>query len=228
VNKALSSLSLAIDEQQSSIMFHCYRLIYLIGLLFLVNSGVVSAQTTHPAVSQNSPLEKVRLQLKWFHQFQFAGYYAAIQQGYYAEEGLEVELLERKLDHSVIDQVVGGDAEYGVGDSGLLHEYALGKPIVALAAIFQHNPLVFMTRQESGIISPFEMKGKRIMLDTLNANEAPLKTLLADAKLSDNDFTLIKQSGDNSLLTRGQLDVMTGYLTDQPFYYKKNGVKINI
>lgn len=201
-------------------MFQCYRLIYLIGLLFLFHSSTVSAQT-QSSIGQNPPLEKVRLQLKWFHQFQFAGYYAAIQQGYYAQEGLEVELLERKLDQSVIDQVIVGDAEYGVGDSGLLHEYALGKPIVALAAIFQHNPLVFMTMQESGIISPYEMKGKRIMLDKLNANEAPLKALLADAKLSDTDFTLVKQSGDNDLLTRGELDVMTGYLTDQPFYYKK-------
>jgi diguanylate cyclase (GGDEF)-like protein/PAS domain S-box-containing protein len=208
-------------------MFQCFRLIYLIGLLCLFNSWTVSAQT-QPAVSGKPPLEKVRLQLKWFHQFQFAGYYAAIQQGYYAEEGLDVELLERKLDQSVIEQVVTGDAEYGVGDSGLLHEYALGKPIVALAAIFQHNPLVFMTLQDSGIISPYEMKGKRIMLDQLNANEAPLKALLADAKLSDADFTLVRQSGDNTLLTRRQLDVMTGYLTDQPFYYKKNGVKINI
>ena len=58
-----------------------------------------------PAVlsAEKPPLEKVRLQLKWFHQFQFAGYYAAIEQGYYAEEGLDVELIERDLDKSVVD-----------------------------------------------------------------------------------------------------------------------------
>ncbi len=43
----------------------------------------------------------MRLQLKWVHQFQFAGYYAAIEQGYYAEEGLDVELIERDLNKSV-------------------------------------------------------------------------------------------------------------------------------
>ncbi len=191
------------------------------------------AEATTPIVStvssaEKPPLDKVRLQLKWFHQFQFAGYYAAIEQGYFAEEGLDVELIERDLNKSVINQVISGKAEYGVGDSGLLHEYALGKPIVAMAAIFQHNPLVFMTRRDSGIISPFEMKGKRIMLDTLNANEAPLKALLAHSKLSDNDYTLIKQSGDNSLLAQGKLDVMTGYSTDETYYYKEHNIPINV
>ena len=204
-----------------------FRLEYFLAL-FLLTSSPLFAQTNPSTIANKPALEKVRLQLKWFHQFQFAGYYAAIEQGYYAEEGLEVELLERNLDKSVIDQVISGEADYGVGDSGLLHEYALGKPIVALAAIFQHNPLVFMTKRDSGIISPLEMKGKRIMLDTLSANEAPLRALLAANKISDNDFTLIKQSGDNSLLIRGELDVMTGYLSDEPFYYKQIGVPINI
>ena len=197
-------------------------------LLFLLISSPLLALAAPSTAADKPALEKVRLQLKWFHQFQFAGYYAAIEQGYYAEEGLELELVERNLDKSVIDQVVSGEADYGVGDSGLLHEYAQGKAIVALAAIFQHNPLVFMTKRDSGIISPFEMKGKRIMLDTLSANEAPLRALLAASNISDNDFTVIQQSGDNSLLTRGEVDVMSGYLSDEPFYYQKIGVPINI
>ena len=197
-------------------------------LLYLFSTGLVFAATDTTIATDKPALEKVRLQLKWFHQFQFAGYYAAIQQGYYADEGLDVELIERDLSKSVVDQVINQEAEYGVGDSGLLHEYASNKPIVAMAAIFQHNPLVFMTKRDSGIISPFEFKGKRIMLDTLSANEAPLRALLAYSKISDHDFTLIKQTADNSLLTEGKLDVMTGYLTDQPFYYQQHSIPINI
>ena len=196
----------------------------LFGLLF----GACFCTSAFASAASNTAPEKIRLQLKWFHQFQFAGYYAAIEQGYYTDEGLEVTLLERDLEKSVIDQVIQGEAEYGIGDSGLLHDYAIGKPVVALAAIFQHNPLVFITLQSSGIISPYEMKGKRIMLDTLNANEAPLKALLANAKITENDFTLIKQSGDNDLLTRHQIDVMTGYLSDETFYYQQNGIPVNV
>ena len=199
-------------------------------LLFLYSLTItpVFAVDNSPAPIDKPALEKVRLQLKWFHQFQFAGYYAAIQQGYYAEEGLDVELIERDLSKSVVEQVINQEAEYGVGDSGLLHEYALNKPIVAMAAIFQHNPLVFMTRRDSGIISPFEFKGKRIMLDTLSANEAPLRALLAYSKVSDHDFKLVKQSDNNALLTEDKLDVMTGYISDEPFYYQQHNIAINI
>ena len=206
-----------------------YPSIYSISLALLIFSGCVYSENAPLPINIEKPaLEKVRVQLKWFHQFQFAGYYAAIEQGYYQEEGLDVELLERQLDKSVVEQVIQGQAEYGVGDSGLIHEYALGKPIVALAAIFQHNPLVFMTLQNSGIISPYEMRGRRIMMDEVNVNESPLKALLAEVNLTNKDFTLVKQSNDNNALIRGELDVMTGYLTDQPFYYKEMGTKINI
>lgn len=51
-----------------------------------------------PAASdEGAGLRKVRVQLKWLHQFQFAGFYAAIDQGYFRRAGLEVELLEGGL-----------------------------------------------------------------------------------------------------------------------------------
>lgn len=188
--------------------------------------------TTPPALLQetkNAPatLEKVRLQLKWFTQFQFAGYFAAIEQGYYAEEGLDVEINERILEVSFVDQVVSGDADFGVGDSGLLSQYAQGEPIIALAAIFQHNPLVFFTLQDSGIISPYEMIGKRIMSDIISANEAPVKAMLTNANITEKDYILIPHNNEYNQLTLGKVDVISGYLTDQPYFFKERGVKIN-
>ena len=58
--------------------------------------------------------EKVTLQLKWFHQFQFAGYYAAKEKGVYEEVGLDVEIKERYLKYNNIDEVINGNAQYGV------------------------------------------------------------------------------------------------------------------
>jgi ABC-type nitrate/sulfonate/bicarbonate transport system substrate-binding protein len=58
--------------------------------------------------------EKVTLQLKWFHQFQFAGYYAAKEKGFYEEVGLDVEIKERDLKYNNIDEVINGNAQYGV------------------------------------------------------------------------------------------------------------------
>ena len=58
--------------------------------------------------------DKVTLQLKWFHQFQFAGYYAAKEKGFYEEVGLDVEIKERDLKYNNIDEVINGNAQYGV------------------------------------------------------------------------------------------------------------------
>lgn len=190
-------------------------------LCLLMSPVLVAAQSV-------VPLQKVRLQLKWFNQFQFAGYIAAREKGFYAEEGLDVSILERKLKKSVTKQVVAGEVEYGVGDSGLLAQYAQGEPIVALAAIFQHNPLVFFARQDSGIVSPYEIKGKRIQSDIASANEAPLRAMLSGANIKKSDYVLLPQVNDYGALITKKVDVISGYLTDEPFYFKQKGVKVNI
>jgi len=59
------------------------RCVFIIALAF---SGL------HYPDAWSAPMEKVRLQLKWYHQFQFAGYYAAQAKGFYTEEGLDVKL----------------------------------------------------------------------------------------------------------------------------------------
>lgn len=198
---------------------------YCLVVITLMASTVWAAQ---PPSHSKSTAEKVTLQLKWFNQFQFAGYYAAIEQGYYAEEGLDVEIRERVLEKNVVQQVTSNEAEYGVGDSGLLSHYAQGEPIVALAAIFQHNPLVFMTRQDSGITSASEIKGKRVMSDLISFNEAQLFAMLSGTGLTEKDYTLIPQTNDYTLLVQNKVDAISGYLTDQPFFFKEKGLKINI
>jgi diguanylate cyclase (GGDEF)-like protein len=203
------------------------KLILHIGLIFLALFTSVQIATATASAAITAP-EKVRLQLKWFNQFQFAGYIAAREKGFYAEEGLDVEILERNLNKSVTKQVVAGEAEYGIGDSGLLSQYAENEPIIALAAIFQHNPLVFFARQDSDIVSPYEVKGKRIQSDIASANEAPLRAMLSGASIKESDYTLLPQRNDYSLLISKKVDIISGYLTDEPFYFKQKGLKVNI
>ena len=78
-----------------------------------------------------SPLwafEQVRLQLNWKHQFQFAGYYAAIEKGYFREAGYEVTLVEAGASNDPIVAVLKGDALFGVGASELALHRARGEP----------------------------------------------------------------------------------------------------
>jgi polar amino acid transport system substrate-binding protein len=96
-------------------------------------------------------LEKVTLQLQWKHQFQFAGYYIAKEKGFYKDAGLDVEIKEFNYKINIVDEVINNKATYGTGRSSLLIDRSKGKPIKALAAIFQSSPLVLMTSAKSNI-----------------------------------------------------------------------------
>ena len=196
---------------------------------FSLSLLVISLLFFAPSASAQLPqLDKIVLQLKWFHQFQFAGYYAAKLKGYYQDEGLDVEIRERNPEQPVIDQVVRGEADYGIGDSSTVVNYVNGEPVVAVAAILQHDPLVLISKKSSGIISPYEMSGKRIMFDHSGGNEAPIIALLAQAELTTEDYTYIPSTFRNVDLVQGIVDVMPAYLSDQLFYFREKGIDINI
>src|SRR5437763_6435769 len=95
---------------------------------------------SHPAAA----LDAVSLQLKWKHQFQFAGYYAALEQGFYRDAGLDVTIREGGPGIDVAETVASGKADFGVCNASVLREWSMGRRLVVLAAIFQHSPIVIL------------------------------------------------------------------------------------
>ena len=72
-----------------------------------------------PSLQANeNNVETVTLKLKWQHQFQFAGYYAALAQGYYADENLDVIIEPGDRGENIVETLLSGDADYGVGGMG--------------------------------------------------------------------------------------------------------------
>ncbi len=172
--------------------------------------------------------EQVRIQLKWFHQFQFAGIYAAKAQGFYAQEGLEVEIRQRDPATSHIGDVLQGRAEYGVADAGLVLSRLQGRPVVLLAQLFQHSPLVLITLRESGLRSPYDLAGKRVMLDLKGHSDAPIKAMLSNTLGENKIYQALDTRFDNQVLVDGETDAYSVYLTDQPYWYRRQGIEVNI
>ncbi len=201
-------------------LFLTKQRVFIIALLSLliIFSPTLQADESH----------KIKVQLKWFHSFQFAGYYAALDKGFYAEEGLEVTLKERDPKINPVYSVLNGDAEYGVADSGLLLDRIQGKPVVLLSQIFQHSPLVFITHKKSGLKTPFDLNGKQIMLDNKAKNDAPLISLLVNTlgSLDYVDFINHTYSLDDFL--RKEVDALSAYSTSQPYQLEEQGIAINI
>ncbi len=160
-------------------------------------------------------MEQVTLQLKWLHQFQFAGYYAAIEKGYYQEAGLEVKLVEAQPKQSPMMAVVDGQAEYGVSTSDIVRLRAKGKPVVALAVIFQHSPLVIISSQNSGIETIHDLADKKIMLQD---GSADLLALLREEQVPLKTIEFVEHNFSYQSLIDGKVQAFSGYITNEPFF----------
>jgi two-component system sensor histidine kinase/response regulator len=202
----------------STFQTHRYCLILFVIFLFV----------SSPAIAIANNLEKISIQLKGFHQFQFAGYYAAKEKGFYAEEGLDVSILAHDPAQSHIQAVLDGSAQYGVADAGLLAERMRGEPVVLLKQIYQHSPLVFLTLKKSGITTPYDLAGKKVMFDSMGYSNAPLLEMLLTTLGDIKQVEVIPQSFNLDDLITGKVDAVSGYLSDQPFVLQQQGIEFNI
>jgi PAS domain S-box-containing protein len=157
--------------------------------------------------------EKVSIQFKWQHQFQFAGYYAAQDQGYYRDAGLDVTLLESRAGQDPLQNVVTGLAQYGVGDTTLLLARGAGQPVVVLASVFQHSAAA-MLRRLGADGKPVPWPGSRLMMAT---NNEELTVMLKQQGVRLDQLTHIPHSHNYDELAEGRIDAMSVYLTEAPY-----------
>ena len=163
-------------------------------------------------------LETVLLQLKWQHQFQFAGYYAAQEQGYYRQAGLNVQLRELPRGADATAAVLAGGAAYGVGDTNLLLNRGKGQPVVVLASIFQHSPAVLLVRDTV----------RRPGTVMLTPDDAELLVLLKKTAAPVAGFKRVAHSFDPADLLSGKVDAMSAYLTDLPYLLKRDEIGFSL
>lgn len=188
---------------------------------------VVSASANFARASNDPPLKSITVQLKWKHQFQFAGFYAAVEKGFYKEAGFDVSLKAADVITNPIDEVLSGRADYGLANSELALYRLQGKPVMALAVIIQHSPIVLMTLKESGIYSPQDLIGKRVMHPEGLYGANTVGTMLREGVTRDQ-FESVPLSFNINDLIDGKVDAMVGYVTDQPFILKERGIEYNL
>ncbi|PIV88063.1 MAG: hypothetical protein COW48_08180 [Hydrogenophilales bacterium CG17_big_fil_post_rev_8_21_14_2_50_63_12] len=161
--------------------------------------------------------EAVSVQLIWKHQFEFAAFYMAEEQGYYRAAGLEVAIREGGPGIDAVKEVLDGRADFGVGTSALVVDrYQGGKPVVALATLMQHSPIALLARRHNGVESVHDLAGKPIAVDTHSRDE--IEAYLRASGLPTRQIRLIEQS-DWTLasLDAGQEAAKAIYVSNEPF-----------
>jgi len=188
----------------------------------------VSLFSTRPVFSAPSSKENIiNMQLRWHHQFQFAGYYAALEKGFYAEEGLNVNIIKGDPSHQPVAEVLSGRVQYAEGNSEVLYQRLMGKPLIALAAIFQHSPSVLIALKISGINSVHSLVGKKVMLAT-KQEDSDFLTMMINEGISPDQVNIIRSSYDLNDLINGNVDAFNSYSTNEPYILDKLGLEYNI
>jgi len=168
-----------------------------------------------------SELVSVGLQLKWQHQFQFAGYYAALEKGYYRAAGLDVDIREAKPGQDVVETVVQGKADFGVGNSDLLLSQHKGKPVVVMAAIFQHSPACILAARGRGIETLADLAGRTVQHES---NSTELLAFFKRSGVDPGQLRLVPYSAMNlSMLESGKVDALPAYITNETYELTRRG-----
>ncbi|MDH3353834.1 MAG: ABC transporter substrate-binding protein, partial [Chromatiales bacterium] len=189
-------------------------LVFVISMLF-VPKGF--------AAESSSSLVPIKIQLRWYHQFQFAGYYAAKEKGYYRDAGFDVEIIEGKPGKRPIDEVLSGRAQFGTGNSEILYKKLQGEPLVALSVIGQHSPAILLTKADSGIKTPEDLVGKKVMMigDSPNVD---FLAMFESEGIKLNDLNVIESSYNVQDLIDGKIAAFNAYSTNEPYILKKMGI----
>ena len=173
-------------------------------------------------------LTKVTIQLSWFDQFQFAGYYMAKEQGFYKDAGLDVEILPFSLGMNIPKMVNDGDVDFAIGRENLILEKAKYPKIIALAAIFQATPLVLLTTKDSGIDSFNKFENKKLMRIKDDGSEVSLKAMLSASKIDLKSITQVEHSHNIYDLIEKRVDIISAYTSKAPYILQKEQIKYNI
>jgi NitT/TauT family transport system substrate-binding protein len=163
-----------------------------------------SGSGASPSAAALTPL---KFQLQWVPQAQFAGYFAALDQGYYKDAGLDVSLLSGGPQVNNVQVVSTGGADMGnAWLPNMLQAREGGADLVSIAQVFQRSGTRMVGFKDKNITAPAAMAGKKIG-SWLGGNEPELFAALTKAGLDPNTETIIKQNFDMSGLLKGDLDV---------------------
>jgi NitT/TauT family transport system substrate-binding protein len=179
------------------------------------------------APTPTPPPTPVSVQLSFSHQAEFAGFYAAEQQGYFAAEGLQVSFLEGGPQVDFIAPVVNGAAQFGVAQpADLILARADGKPVRSVAVIYRRSPIVFFALADSGITRPQDFVGKKIR-STLTSDQT-LQAMMSRLGIPPDQYETVYLPSDIALFASGEVPVWAGFVNIFALEVQQAGYQINI
>ncbi|KRA23742.1 ABC transporter substrate-binding protein [Microbacterium sp. Root61] len=193
-------------------MRHSTRRLLAAGALTLVGALVMTACSggssggASDSAAPEGELTSVKLQLQWLPQGQFAGYFAAVDQGFFEEEGLDVEIIPSGGDIVPQDALANGDVDYAIAwVPKVLGSIEAGANLTDIAQIFQRSGTLQVSWADSGITSVADFEGKKIGSWGFG-NEWEIFAAMAAEGLDASTVQIITQDFNMNAFLQGDID----------------------
>jgi len=202
-----------------SMRFLTTPILFLSGwLLSLLLLPVAAAQSPQAPV-----LMPITVQVNWNHQFEFAGFYAAVKQGYYSDVGLDVEVKAWQPGIYGVDEVVKGNAHFATGYTSVIADYAKGAPISLVMTAFQFSPMVLLSHEP--VVSLEQLSGKKVM----HYGNMQVKALIHKSQSVVKEPVIeVSSTGNLQDFIDRKADFYAAYNTNEPHRLSKEGVPFYI
>lgn len=195
------------------------RAVLAIASMAAFGTGTASAQ------------DEVVLQLRWDHQFQFAGYYAALWQGYYADAGLTVEIRSAITEDRTIlnttEEVGAGRAHFGIGSTDILLAADRGIPLRILASIFQQSGMAVVSRRDRNITSLADVASLRVARIVNDMTDIEFQAMLISEGINPNRVSAHGHDSSFSHVLNGDVDLATSYSWTSQWAASQYGVEFS-
>lgn len=192
-------------------------------LAFSAGLVLLAGCTTPPADAGDEELETVRFALNWVPDVEWAAWYVADSEGYFAEAGIQSELVHGGPNTPGVAQVLAADqADIGVASDELqlIQANAEGADYVVIGAMYYASPSAYTWMSSTDIEGPEDLQGLRI--GGIQGDQIRIDAIFSLNDLPV-DYTFVPMGYDPQPLVAGEVDVITSYISNQPIQLRQAG-----
>lgn len=192
--------------------------VILVAAILLAGCGGGSDEGASSGSEADTGPIKVTLQTDWYPQPEHGGFYQAVAEGYYADEGLDVEIIAGGPGAFTAQKIAMGNVDFSIGRSDdIIIGHGRGLPLIIVAALMQHDPQGIMVHKESGIETWKDLDGKAIMTTPGTAFIEIIE------RIHDIEVDIIPLDYGMDRFLANKDFIQQNFITNEPFYVAQKG-----